>query len=146
MKRFSEVSLNFCLAQRLGWKIAPSEKESHRSIPLHSKSTGTPRKFHWIFTKIPGKKLFPQRFHIQIPKKISSTPISKGNSLCYLFGSAEVLWPLVTATRWAPKVEQWACWGCVEVYWGHPPPEQWKKGPWLFRVFRGLYYPVIWGL
>ena len=24
-------------------------------------------------------------------------------------------------------------------------PEQWKK-PWLFTVYRGLYYPIIWGL
>ncbi len=24
--------------------------------------------------------------------------------------------------------------------------KQWKKGPWLFRVYRGLYYPIIWGL
>jgi len=23
--------------------------------------------------------------------------------------------------------------------------ERWKK-PWLFRVYRGLYYPVMWGL
>ncbi len=21
-----------------------------------------------------------------------------------------------------------------------------KKGPWLFAVYRGLYYPVMWGL
>ena len=25
------------------------------------------------------------------------------------------------------------------------PFEQWKK-PWLFTVYRGLYYPIIWGL
>ena len=25
------------------------------------------------------------------------------------------------------------------------PTEQWKKGPWLFRVNRGIYYPVMWG-
>ena len=24
--------------------------------------------------------------------------------------------------------------------------EQWKKGTWLFRVYRGLFYPVMWGL
>ena len=24
--------------------------------------------------------------------------------------------------------------------------EQWKKPPWLFRLYRGLYYPTIWGL
>ena len=24
--------------------------------------------------------------------------------------------------------------------------EQWKKGPWLFRLHKGLYYPIIWGL
>ena len=32
--------------------------------------------------------------------------------------------------------------------WGHSfseSNEQWKKA-WLFRVFRGLYYPVMWGL
>ena len=22
----------------------------------------------------------------------------------------------------------------------------WEKGPWLFRVYRGLYCPVVWGL
>ena len=21
-----------------------------------------------------------------------------------------------------------------------------KKGPWLFRLYRGLYYPVLWGI
>ena len=39
------------------------------------------------------------------------------------------------------------------VAWGDPhikalvvskgPSEQWKKGPWLFSVYRGLYYPVM---
>ena len=24
--------------------------------------------------------------------------------------------------------------------------EQWKKGPWLFTKYKGLYYPVMWGL
>lgn len=23
--------------------------------------------------------------------------------------------------------------------------EQWTKGPWLLRVYKGLYYPVMWG-
>ena len=28
---------------------------------------------------------------------------------------------------------------------GRNPSEQWKK-PWLFTAYRGLYYPIIWGL
>ena len=31
---------------------------------------------------------------------------------------------------------------CMVVKWYYLTPEQWKK-PWLFSVYRGLYYPVI---
>ena len=43
--------------------------------------------------------------------------------------------PRMLLEKWAPV------WG-----WKYPSEtnEQWKK-PWLFRLYRGLYYPILWG-
>ena len=49
------------------------------------------------------------------------------------------------SSGWIPKI-------CALVRWNKVSNknhlaglyEQWKK-PWLFRLYRGLYYPIIWG-
>ena len=53
--------------------------------------------------------------------------------LCFEFSSR---W---ASASWGIRFPSWrnSCIPCAK------RPEQWKKGPWLFRVFRGLYYGVI---
>ena len=58
-----------------------------------------------------------------------------------LFENVQISFP-ATAQRCS---QEWQWWDRL---WGDSKPktsEQWKK-PWLFRVYRGLYCPVIWGL
>ena len=49
-------------------------------------------------------------------------------------------WLKLVCQSFYPLLRPWIQrWGCVL------PNEQWKI-PWLFRIYRGLYYSVIWGL
>ena len=44
----------------------------------------------------------------------------------------------------APNPQRPTRWWDTKIW--RTPVEQWKKGPWLFRVYRELYYPGMWGL
>ena len=52
---------------------------------------------------------------------------------------------------WSRSWRRWRPWESppkleTPVGWTNQAFEQWKKGPWLVRLYRGLYYPIIQGL